>query len=83
MCQHCQCIHTGCDKGKSMKLETRFKHMRFDPWLKVEIHALGRFEATVVWGNRYACTRAQYAETGDTIISVSITHTDIACMLCR
>jgi len=83
MCQHCQCIHTGCDKGKSMKLETCFKHMRFDPSLKVEIHALGRFEATIVWGNRYACTRAPYAETGDTIISVSITHTDISCMFCR
>ena len=56
MCQRCQCIHTGCDKGKSMKLQTCFKHMRFDPSLKVEIHALARFEAIVVWGNRYGGT---------------------------
>ena len=81
MCQHCQCIHTGCDKGKSMKLETCFKHMRLDPSLKVEIHALARFEAIVVWGA--TGMGAPYAETGDTILSVSITHAVIACMFCR
>ena len=47
MCEQCQCIYPDCDKGKSMKLMTCFSHMRFDPSLKVEIHALARFEA--VW----------------------------------